>query len=45
LFVGTDPTASSTLGRVKFSDAISSIWPRWRSSSTEQLRDLGVDLG
>src|SRR2546430_7103453 len=33
LFVGVDPTASSTAGHVKFSDAISSIWPRCRSSS------------
>ena len=46
LFVGTEPTASSTLGQVKFSDAISSIWPRCRSSSRPRsLRDLGVDLG
>jgi len=33
LFVGTEPIASSTLGHVKFSDAISSIWPRCRSAS------------
>ena len=46
LFVGTLPTASSTAGQVKFSDAISSIWPRCRSSSLpEQRRDLGVAVG
>ena len=33
LLVGTEPTASSTDGQVKFSDAISSIWLRCRSSS------------
>ena len=29
----TEPTASRTAGHVKFSEAISSIWPRWRSAS------------
>ena len=30
---------------MKFSDAISSIWPRWRSSSLrEQRRDVGIDV-
>ena len=33
LFVGTSPTASKTLGHVKFSEAMSSIWPRCRSGS------------
>ena len=33
-------------GHVKFSDAISSIWLRWRSSfPAQQSCDLGVDLG
>ena len=30
LFVSTEPTASSTAGQVKFSEAISSSWSRWR---------------
>ena len=36
LFVSTEPTASSTDGQVKFSDAISSSWSRWRRSSALQ---------
>ena len=40
------PTASSIAGQVKFSDAMSSISPRCRSSSsTEQLGDLGIHVG
>src|SRR5262249_12279380 len=34
LFVATEPTASRTAGHVKFSEAISSISPRCRSSSS-----------
>src|SRR6266852_5891593 len=32
--------ASRQLGHVKFSEAISSIWPRWRSSSRPSSRAM-----